>query len=370
MTSPTPLAPAEIKPGIYFHLPEPVYHRIPALSYSGVKALSVSPAHYWLNAPWNQEEGEKDEKERYCLTRGSAWGKALLEGLEAFEAEYGTEFDKNAFEGLVTNDDIRGALEELGLKTTGNKAELIARLRESGDERPVMAEEQDKHERELEGKTLIKPQDYQAIHSMAEYLKKTGLWAEFQGAKGGASEVSLIWEDEELGCLCKCRFDRVKGEERPVDLKTFSNRRLRPVKQEVHHVFASMGYHVQGRFYLRGLEKVPRVFHDDRTGELAKFIPAPEKVPNEMVFWFLESKTLELIPERYAPDEVANVEAPGDITTGQIADLQIQTMAKLFVKFMAKGIKEPWQRVHQIQTFDPAYVPSYLFWEPTHASGR
>ena len=90
----------------------------------------------------------------------------------------------------------------------------------------------------------------------------------------GYNEISLLWEDEASGLLCKARIDRVGliGEWPIVgDLKTARDASRRAFERSVN----SYGYHVQAVHYLEGLQAIQ---------------PTPDGSPfRRLVFFVVES---------------------------------------------------------------------------------
>lgn len=344
-------SPDKIEPGIYFHLPEEIYHRIPALSASGVKALQISPAHYWRNcAPWNWSGDGKKESH---FVFGDAGHKGILEGMDKFEALYGVEYDAREFDGLVTNGDLKDHLSSMHLPTSGNKPDLIKRIREGNPEKGIagdteiliLDEEKAKHGATLDGKTLIKNEDYEKIVEVLERMQAVGMDRQMQGDEG-ASEVTFVWHDEGLGCLCKARVDRVNGPEKPViDLKSFSNKSGREMEAAAHHAFTTLKYHYQGAFYLRALTVAPRNNTDDQS--MLAHVPT---APDSMIFLFLSVSTTELIPVKYRGEGESKIIAMNAITAS----------AKLWNKHMEEeGRESMWKPIHPMSTWEPETQPEW-----------
>lgn len=91
----TPLMP---RPGIYFDMPDDVYHAIPALSNSGIKKLGASPMIFWAYTKWLNErqrayerENPADEKEH--LIFGRAYHCRICEGQAEYLRRYAIELN-------------------------------------------------------------------------------------------------------------------------------------------------------------------------------------------------------------------------------------------------------------------------------------
>lgn len=332
-------------PGIYFDIPEAEYHSITALSASGIRNMMVSPACFWTHAPWqNVPEDDQEEPvgqdDTYTQILGKAWHAALLEGEEAFSARFGVQFDKGAFEGLRTNDELAERCRELGLKPAKTKAALIKQIREVDPNIPILAEELEKHAAENKGRQRITPGDHQKLTDLQKTMRKLG----FLGT--GSPEVTFIWQDSELGCLCKARMDYVTAGT-VVDLKTWTNRGGE-VREAVRRHFAAWRYHVQGCFYERALQETPRIFDDESRAH-----HVPEKAPETILFVFVEKRTLEVIPMEFDPGEAIEIGTVGGSTIRDLVDHDIKEAAKKYRFFMEKvGPKRPWGRLHPVQKFE------------------
>src|ERR1700722_18275726 len=92
------------EPGIYFNMPVDEYHRIPALSNSGIKQLLVSPLNYWHH---NLNPDRTEERDTAAQRFGTATHCRLLEPA-CFPERYATEVHADDFPGaLDTVDDLK-----------------------------------------------------------------------------------------------------------------------------------------------------------------------------------------------------------------------------------------------------------------------
>src|SRR3954465_13690405 len=119
-----------IEPGIYFDMPEDVYHAAEGLSCSGTNHLTVSKLNYWHKNLNPDREPEED-------TGARRFGKAThcfaLEP-ERFASHFAMKLSLDDYPGaLVTADDLRAFLEANGWPKSGKKkADLIERVVASG----------------------------------------------------------------------------------------------------------------------------------------------------------------------------------------------------------------------------------------------
>lgn len=186
---------AGLPPGIYKMSNEDYHADRSAVSSSGLKHLlpDGSPTHFqsYLNAP---------HEETVALTFGAAYHSALLEP-ELFAKEYVVEPAK-LDQAVDTLTDIKKLLKEAGLTQTGNKEELVARLKEFNPNVIVWSEYV---ERLTAGKKVLSVDSYATIHAMVASLRarsEVNLLLE-----DCVTEQSFFWVDEDTGVLCKCRAD-------------------------------------------------------------------------------------------------------------------------------------------------------------------
>lgn len=184
---------ADIPPGIYKMSSEDYHADRSAVSSSGLKQMLRSAAHLqsYLNSP---------REETNALTFGTAYHSALLEP-DLFARDYVVEPAK-LDQAVDTLTDIKKLLKEAGLPQTGNKDELVARLKEFNPNVIVWSEYL---ERITAGKKVLSADSYATIQAMVASLKtrsEVNILLE-----GCVTEQSFYWVDEDTGVLCKCRTD-------------------------------------------------------------------------------------------------------------------------------------------------------------------
>lgn len=235
-----------IEEGIYFDLPEAVYHNAEGLSCSGMKQLAISPLNYWHK---NYNHTKEQEEESYPMRFGKAVHCRLLEP-ERFAREYTTELCKEDYvEVLDTMDDMKGFLTLHGLPTTAKKKqELIDRILESGHSAVIWGQEKARFESENEGKIILSKQEMARIEALAA----TALNDPFVASVviGGMPEVSFFVRDPETGVMLKARMDYVRVAA-TIDVKTFSNSRGKPIDRAVFDAINYESYHLQCVSYHR-----------------------------------------------------------------------------------------------------------------------
>lgn len=188
---------------IIYDLPAADYHKLERLSASGIKKILVSAQDFyqssWLNP--NKREVKSD-----AFNLGTAYHTRILEGSNEFRRRYAIkpDCDRRTTEG----------------KSIYNQWKNLY----------PNAEEIDQN-------------TFNDINSAAEYIENN-----FDYFKGGNSELSILWEDEETGVPMKARLDYLKPGLIP-DLKTFSNTSGMDIDRLLARHIVQYKYHVQAEVY-------------------------------------------------------------------------------------------------------------------------
>ncbi len=132
--------------GIYFGMPDEVYHAIPALSSSGVKKLAASPMLFWAGSSWLSDKKRRREAEangdKAHQTMGKAYHCRIMEGRAAFDSRFVVALDPADFpNALVKTDQIKAAIgafkEMVPVKPCGaRKDDLAAQLEQLRTDNP------------------------------------------------------------------------------------------------------------------------------------------------------------------------------------------------------------------------------------------
>jgi hypothetical protein len=160
--------------GLYLDMPEGVYHKIPAFSYSGSKQLRKSGAHYqaYLEKEWECDPMREQFKAVHLLT-----------------------LEPHMHAKIVVKDGRwAGALKEEVLKL------------------------------QSEGKIVLKQDGLDDAKAISSAIKKHRLAGSILSKSLG--EVSLFWSDEETGVYCKARIDLLYVDSEDIiigDLKNFGD---------------------------------------------------------------------------------------------------------------------------------------------------
>lgn len=248
----------DLPDGIYFNLPEDVYHKVEALGSTDIGNLNISPADFWKNSWFNpdneKEDGEEDEDATKAQILGRAYHVARLEP-ERFDDVYIRQPEKSEFpkDKLLTSDAaIKAALKARGLpQTEGTETieQRAGRLVADGFEDPIWHLIMQEFENE---RTATKPhkigisatyfddirRDIQRIDNNPEVKALI---------TGGFAEVSVIWTDVN-GIRCKARFDYLKANSWS-DFKTFENSMRKGLERCIRDAFQYNGYYLQATHY-------------------------------------------------------------------------------------------------------------------------
>lgn len=217
------------------------YHSGPGVSKSKLDAIAISPLNYW-DQYINPNRPPREYKHAFAV--GDGTHKLVLEP-GTFEQTYAVGFDKSAHQGaLDTIDDLKQALNKLGVPARGTKPELIRMLREEDPSAKIMAVLEAEHNAGLDGKIILPATDYKNMLSM---LNAVHMHHTAGGLLHNATvEQSFFWQDPE-GTLRKCRTDSITWDGQFVaDLKTTDDVSLDGFGRTI----AQRRYHVQAAWYL------------------------------------------------------------------------------------------------------------------------
>lgn len=234
--------------GIYYDMDEDIYHALPRLSASGIKHLSASSMDFWSRS-WMNKNRKHRKSEAFDI--GRAYHKRILEGYDAFAECYAPEFDVSAYpDALVTKEQIENVARDLGVKITGTKSVLIARIIDAGYDGDILDVLREQHAKDYYGREFLPYDLWNEINRAATYIEAQPN----NPFKNGHPEVSLLWTDDVTGVPMKARFDYlVDGA--IIDLKTFSNSNGLSVDKAIMRNIASYQYTTQAVVYLDGYKK-------------------------------------------------------------------------------------------------------------------
>lgn len=268
-----PGAPTFPEPGIYFGMPEDVYHAIHACSASGLKALSTSSMDYWAKSVLNPDRGDDDS---VFKAMGRAYHCRICEGREAFAERYAVGLDKADYPSdwpddeddslpdplplCVTVAHIRRAIDLLGGKPKGTAKEpLIEQLQDLDPTWPIWDAMVKEHEEANAGKEIISATLNRRIEIAAAMIANDPQLRD--AFTGGYPEVALFWYDKATGVPMKAKLDYLKLMAF-VDLKSFSNRNGKPIQRAIDGVIANDKHYLPVVVYSEGIAAVKELVRE------------------------------------------------------------------------------------------------------------
>ncbi|MBO6755701.1 MAG: PD-(D/E)XK nuclease-like domain-containing protein [Roseibium sp.] len=343
------MKPGDIVPnGLYFNLPEEIYHADPdALGSTALKGLVVDPVE------WQFDNLYEEDKDTEALIFGSALHLRMLEGRAAFERRFCEAYVPDlSGDVLVTKHDLTAWLKEHG--QTGlsalRKDDLCRRVLELDPDQRIEEVERRTHAEETEGKTELKARRWGQINVACRWVQRDPLLSavmEDGTFIEGAPEVSIFYEDN--GVRLKARLDRMLRHA-IVDLKSFAPWWRKRIQIQVVEVLERMNYDLQAAAYLRAWDHAKQAYAD---GTLAVF--GDEPVPGflDQAFDRDEPKWIwVMIKSRGAPQPLV-VDWRAEIakaTAGREIDTAIETYRDLVAEF---GRDQDWPPRHAaLELFD------------------
>lgn len=274
----TPELPA---PGIYFGMPEEIYHALPALSSHGIRNLASSPMLFWARCQFISDLARKNEerrasKERVHQTIGKAYHCRIMEGMDEFHRRFAVALTEEDCEGaLESTDQIKAAISAAGEKPSAKvpdtlpdggeymraakKADWIAQLLAIDPEAKVLDVMNEQHRDKHAGKAFIAAEVYDQIEIAARMVEQD---PEVRHAfTGGHAEVVLIWYCPVTGVPMKARVDYLKLKS-SVDLKTVANQRGLSMERAIAQEVSSYKYTIQPSVYVEGITEVKRLVRE------------------------------------------------------------------------------------------------------------
>jgi hypothetical protein len=269
-------------PGIYFGMPEELYHALPALSSHGAKDLASSPMLYWSRSTFLSElarkrEKERKEKERAHYTMGKAYHCRIMEGLTEFNRRFAVELSQEDIEGaLESTDEIKAAITAAGHKPAAKvpdqmpdgsgeymrpakKWDWSQQLLDINPDAKILDRLNWQHRQMHEGKSFISAEAYEQIEIAARMIEAD---PEVRHAfTGGHAEVVLLWICPTTGVPMKARCDYLKLKA-VVDLKTVANQRGMSIERAIAQEVANYKYQIQPSVYVEGVEEVRRLVRE------------------------------------------------------------------------------------------------------------
>lgn len=203
-----------------------MYDRVDFTTYQQIEAVNVSSLKPWLISPKHAIWRERNPLDSDAARLGQAVHAYIFD--DDFHDRYASLDDQALIEDiLAARPDIKN------VRNTKDYKEAYARWEDLNRHKTILKWD--------EMTTVIRAKAAFFNHPES---KTVNLDVE-------QSEVTLIWHDPELKCLCKARldlFDPVSG--RVLDLKTIAKR---PTVRVIERQVIDYGYHMQHAFYLRAV---------------------------------------------------------------------------------------------------------------------
>lgn len=234
--------------GIYFTLPDDVYHGLKRLSGSAICKLRISPADWWAESWLNpaprvltpEQQGKKDA----ARIIGRAYHTARLEPhllattyVRGFEATPGALSSGTAIEReLAALGQVKKSKDDDGVLGQAK------RLRECGYDKPIAHLEEEAWAETVRGRVPVPAQVWDEM--MVDMDRLRAVPEADALLTGGAAEVSLLYTCPQTGLPMKTRLDYLKADSWS-DFKSFANPNGKHVEQCINDAFRFNRYHVK-----------------------------------------------------------------------------------------------------------------------------
>jgi hypothetical protein len=225
---------SEIKQGIYFNMPADEYRAAEGLSFSGMKALAVSPLKYWHD----YINPEKTKEQSSAMIYGAAYHKMTLEP-ERFYDDY-----------CVLPEDA---------PRKPSSAQINAK--KPSEQTLLDIAWWDKWREQNAGKHILKAEDIAELEAAREMMKHYPEIA--SSLQGGYSEVSFFLDYQ--GVRLKGRLDYITPTE-TIDLKTFSNPQSKNINKCVRNAIVYGAYNLQWFVYSNLRESLRKLVASGQAG--------------------------------------------------------------------------------------------------------
>lgn len=215
-------------------IPAEEYFAAPYCSQSFLRKMKQSPAHAMAD--------RLNPKDPTPALQFGTWAHlAVLERAHFTERFTTLPRIEDHPKALDTVQQLKARCEELNLKVSGNKADLIKRVMEADSSAVIW----DALVLKLTfGKKALKPDDYERLLKMASAVADHPTASRL--LSGGRSEVSMFGIDPETGVRIKGRMDYLRAQEHIIsDYKTAEDASFEAFQKSI----ANYGYHWQTAFY-------------------------------------------------------------------------------------------------------------------------
>lgn len=247
--------PPPLEDGVYTDLPMGRYLYDDALSGSAFDKLERNPPDWKWEHPSNPlYEPDEDSKARIL---GTICHKVLLEGVEAYEAEYCVKPDiKDHPDALDTLPQLKAWLAERDQKVSGTKPELIERVLAHDPRAKVWEAYCDGV---INGRTAIGFKLHAQAMLLRTFVESDPVYSKL--LSGGLPEVTIVWTED--GVRYKSRIDYLRSTA-IVDVKTFGRPPRRTLIRDFLADRVSHGDDKQAVHNFRAAQQLPRLLKEGR----------------------------------------------------------------------------------------------------------
>ncbi|WP_169629268.1 PD-(D/E)XK nuclease-like domain-containing protein [Ferrimonas kyonanensis] len=237
--------------GIYFDMPNEVYHSLKAHSSTGFKKFAKSGAHYAREYVYTELKKAITKVQQRTFDTGSVTHAMILEPHNV-DSQFTPRIEADDVDGcLVTQADLKKKCEELGLAVSGTKEELAKRLLNADPNVKILAVLQAQQEEYAKAKGLqvVDKVVFQKATRATKTVQAEPAATFLIDHSMGFAEVSFIARCPKTGLMLKCRFDWLDKRRFATDVKTaadasdrkvfFQMRDLRYDLQQVHYSYVA-----------------------------------------------------------------------------------------------------------------------------------
>lgn len=267
-----------MKTGVFSGISFEEYENIPAINKSGLDEFKKSPLHYWARY---LDPAREPRPSTPALSLGKAIHHAILEP-EIFESQYRLKPEPEDFpEYLASLDDYKKVCASLGIKVSGTKPELKARIQEVSE---LSLSSAPRFFDDLFARyatyTLLTKKEMKTCQAIAARVRGSAACQEL--FDGGKAEQVLVWQDPATGVYCKARLDYLSNANYILDPKSTEDAGFNAFQRSIE----TYGYYRQAAWYLTGLLAI--------TGKpgLFVFVAFEKTAPYAVGFYFAGSEML------------------------------------------------------------------------------
>lgn len=288
--------------GVYSGISNADYHGGPGISKSGLDVIRKSPAHF----KQSRAEGYKEPTPSQRL--GTLVHALILEP-ETFWDEYAMPFVSP--EGaLSTNDEIKARLKLAGEKVSGNKSDLIERLRAVDPTAVFLDDAKAAYAAEVGDKEIITAEELEKVEAIRDSVMSHPKAGKLLSPDEGVAELSCYWTDPLTGVLCRCRPDFWRHDGIIVDLKTARDASPDGFEQSIE----GWRYYVQDPFYQDGVSAAVEQGVNEMNMPSPKafvFVAVETVAPYAVAVYFLEAFDRDIGRREYQEDLATYAECLG-----------------------------------------------------------